>query len=109
MIQVVNPGQVSAAFALTAAKLKKGEDVVERGGAQIAARLAQGFAPKRTGRLAASIKASDDEVSAGADYAGYQNYGTAYVAATRFMEQAREAGEPLIYALGTKTFSAVVA
>jgi HK97 gp10 family phage protein len=65
---------------------------VNRQAGDILARNAASGAPRRTGRLAGSIRvtanAEGAEVTAGAPYAPFQEFGTRYVRATYFLSQA---------------------
>lgn len=77
--------------------LKRGERQIPRDTALTIQRTARYFAPKRTGHLAKSIKASrrgvnDWEVEVGAHYGVYVEYGTRHMAAQPFFRPAVEAG-----------------
>jgi HK97 gp10 family phage protein len=69
---------------------------------RVLAASAQARAPRRTGRLAGSVRSSATptgvEVTAGAPYAGYQNWGTRHNRATYFLTGALDTAVEPIYA-----------
>jgi HK97 gp10 family phage protein len=64
--------------------------------------VARGVAPKDTGALAASItvemEGDDAQVGPTVDYARFPNFGTRYIRAQHYMEQASAAATPMVAA-----------
>ncbi len=59
--------------------------------ARVVAGRARASAPRRTGRLAASIRAEGSQAKADISYARFQEFGTRFVAAQHFLKRAGEA------------------
>ena len=72
-----------------------GGETLDVGKAEIAA-VARSLAPRRTGRLAASIIPVPEGVAAVADYARYVEFGTVFMDAEAFLEPAVEHAGPIV-------------
>lgn len=75
---------------------------IEAGAAIIAAQARQ-LAPRRTGRLAASIVPTPVGVAVTAPYAGFVEFGTVYMQAEAYLEPAVERTKPAVEQVVTKT------
>lgn len=97
-------GIPQAIAALEARKLaaKVATPIAARAGGGAVQNVARAVAPKDTGRLAASItvemEGDDAQVGPTVDYARFPNYGTRYIRAQHYMEQASAAASPVVAA-----------
>lgn len=90
--------QLKAALARKAAQAKAAEAPATQAGARTVEAIAKARAPKRTGRLTASIRTEQDGddayVVAEVPYARFQEHGTRHHAPQAFMRPAAKQGAP---------------
>jgi HK97 gp10 family phage protein len=67
------------------------EPAAENAMARVVAGRARNFAPRRTGKLVASIRAEGSQAKADISYARFQEFGTQFVTAQHFLKRAAEA------------------
>jgi HK97 gp10 family phage protein len=94
-------GIPQAIAALEARKIaaKVATPIATKAGAEIVRNVARVIAPKNTGALAASItvdmEGDDAQVGPTVDYARFPEFGTRYIQAQHYMEQASSTANPL--------------
>jgi HK97 gp10 family phage protein len=76
--------------------------VAAHAGGVVVQNVARGVAPKDTGRLAASItvemEGDDAQIGPTVEYARFPNFGTRYIRAQHYMEEASAAASPTVAA-----------
>jgi HK97 gp10 family phage protein len=104
--------QLKSALARKAAQAKAAEVPATQAGAKIVEAIAKARAPKRTGRLAASIRTVRDgdgaAVVAEVPYSAFQEYGTRHHAPQAFMRPAAKAGAPAVATAMTAVFKRAI-
>jgi HK97 gp10 family phage protein len=100
VISVTGVPQVKASLARIALQAEAASPVAARAGARYVEAAAKQIAPRNTGALVASIttQMDGDDAAVGptVDYARFPNFGTRYIAAQHFMEQAAQASTPQV-------------
>ena len=100
MIQVLGLPQLQARIARSQAQVEAAAPVAARSGGEVVARIMAAFAPRRTGRLAGSVRVEMDEdeaqVFADVDYDRFVQRGTRYMSAQPYGEQAAEVASPAV-------------
>jgi HK97 gp10 family phage protein len=101
-VEVKGADRLASTLNTAAAKLLDQSEPNRAAGEELT-RRAQGYAPRRTGRLGASIttmRVDRQSVQVGSTvrYAGYQNYGTRHNRATYFLTRALDAQTTDVYA-----------
>jgi HK97 gp10 family phage protein len=90
--------QLLAALERLVVEAKLATPIAARAGGEAVKNAAQAVAPKDTGALAASItvemEGDDAQVGPTVDYARFPNFGTRYIRAQHYMEQAAAAASP---------------
>lgn len=104
--------QTIAAFARVGAQVKIAAPIASRSGGEVLAALMRAAAPKRTGRLAASIRTSKDGdatiVGADVPYDRFVQLGTENMEPQAYGERAAETGGNAITAAMTRIIQAAL-
>lgn len=94
--------QVLAALERVVIEANIATPIATKAGGEAVKNAAQAVAPKDTGALAASItiemEGDDAQVGPTVDYARFPNFGTRYIRAQHYMEQASVAASPAVAA-----------
>ncbi len=94
--------QAIAALEARLLAAKVATPIAARAGGQAVQNIARAIAPKNTGALAASItvemEGDDAQVGPTVDYARFPNFGTRYIRAQHYMEEASAAASPAVAA-----------
>lgn len=95
-VEVQGAAMLAATLHRAAAQIGDGVGGADGDAATLIAAQARGRAPRRTGTLSGSVRASGPVVSAGAPYAAYVEFGTRYRSATPYLYPTVEQAVPQV-------------